>query len=76
MISKSLENEFLKSLNLLSIKQQNKALEYIRALLKASESNNEREALLQFAGAIDANAITEITQAVENGCENIDNNDW
>jgi hypothetical protein len=75
MASKAFENEFLKSLELLSKEQQNRAITYVKALLKRTKSNNQ-QALLQFAGSLKSNDVQEISSAIEAGCENIDKNEW
>ncbi len=41
MASKAFENEFSKSLELLSTEQQNKAITYVKALLKRTKSINQ-----------------------------------
>lgn len=75
MTTKSFENEFLKTLELLNKEQQNKAITYLKALLKRTKRNNQ-EALLQFAGSLKPEDIQEISSAIVQGCENIDKNEW
>jgi len=75
MASKAFEHEFLKGLDLLSKEQQNKVISYIKALLKRTKGNNQRE-LLQFAGGFNSKDVQEISSAIEAGCENIDKNEW
>lgn len=75
MALKAFENEFLKTLELLSKEQQNKAIAYVKALLKRTKSNNH-QALLQFAGSFKSKDVEEISSAIEAGCENIDKNEW
>lgn len=73
MESKVFENEFLKSLAMLTREQQDRALVYIKSLLKRSSS---KQSLLQFAGSLDSDSVREMNAAVEAGCENIDRNEW
>lgn len=75
MASKAFENEFLKSLELLTKDQQNRAITYVKALLKRTKTNNQ-QALLQFAGSFESRDVQEISSAIEAGCENIDKNEW
>lgn len=75
MTTKAFENEFLKTLELLNKEQQNKAITYLKALLKKTKGNNQ-EALLQLAGNLKPEDIQEISTAIEKGCENIDKNEW
>lgn len=73
MQSKAFENEFLKNLELLSKEQQDKALAYIKSLLRRDRNQQD---LLQFAGSLDPKSISEMSDAIEAGCENIDRNEW
>lgn len=75
MLSKSFENEFLKSLDLLDKEQQGKVLSYIQSLLNRNR-NSTQQALLQFAGSIDPKDIQEMNAAIKGDCENIDKNEW
>lgn len=75
MLSKAFENEFLKTVNLLTEEQQDRVLFYVKSLLKGARKTNQQE-LLQFAGSIDPQSIQEISIAIAAGCENIDNNEW
>lgn len=75
MASKAFENEFLKSLGLLTKEQQNKVITYIKALLKRTRSNSQH-GLLQFAGSFQPKDAQEISSAIEAGCETIDKNEW
>ena len=75
MESKAFENEFTRSLGLLSKEQQNKVLSYIKSLLGKTKNRNH-QSLLQFAGSIDPQGIQEISAAIEAGCEKIDANEW
>jgi hypothetical protein len=76
MASKTFEREFLKGLDLLSKKQQDKVITYVKALLKRTKSTNQRNGLLQFAGSLTPKDVHEISSAIEAGCENIDKNEW
>ncbi len=75
MASKTFENEFLKTLELLSKEQQNRVITYVKSMLKRTKSNN-KQALLQFAGSFKSKDVQEISSAIEAGCENIDKNEW
>ena len=75
MESKAFENEFLKNLGLLSKDQQSKVLAFVKSLLSRDQKINQQE-LLKFAGSIDPNSIREMSTAIEDGCENVDKNEW
>lgn len=74
MVSKALENEFLRNLGLLNKEQQGKVLAYVRSLL--SKTNKANQDLLQLAGSIDPQDLRQMSEAIETGCENIDKNEW
>ena len=74
MLRKTLENEILKGLNLLEKEHQNKVLDYIKSLLKLSKGS--QPTLLKFAGSFDLAELQQISKAIEDGCENIDKNEW
>jgi len=57
MISKAFESEILKNLELLTIEQQNKALAYLKSLLKNRNNGGHQQELLQFAGSLDPTAL-------------------
>ena len=76
MISKAFESEILKNLELLTIEQQNKALAYLKSLLKNRNNGEHQQELLQFAGSLDPTALREISETIDAGCEEIDKNGW
>lgn len=73
MRSKIIENELLKTIELLDGAQQDKALAFIKSLLQTEWSG---KTLLPFAGSIDANSLNEMSAAIEAGCEKIDAHEW
>jgi hypothetical protein len=74
MVTKAFETEILRSLNLLERDQQNKVLDYIKSLLKFSKSNQHD--MLRFAGDFSPKELELMSQAIEEGCEGIDKNEW
>lgn len=66
------EAQILKSLNLLEKSQQNDVLSYVKSLLK----KENKKQLLKLAGAFSAEDIKQMETAIEQGCENIDRNEW
>lgn len=73
MRTKAFEIEFLKNLELLSDAEQVMALAYIKSLLP-KETNQTK--LLQWAGGLDEKSIDEMKKAIEEGCENVEENAW
>ena len=71
-----LETEICAYLHQLPIEQQRHVLELVRALAAAQVHGVPGQALLRFAGAIDANDLTTMAQAIEDGCEHVHGEDW
>jgi hypothetical protein len=72
----SLQPEILHYLDTLAAASQQKVLEYIKTLTKTPEKNNNPKPILQFAGAFTKKDLKEINSAIEQGCEQIDRNEW
>ena len=70
----TLENEILKNLHLLEDKQQNKVLRYIKNLL--SRPPVRSSALDRFVGILDKQEAETMKKTIEDGCENIDRDEW
>jgi hypothetical protein len=69
-IAKSIEQ----SLGKLNPYQQKKLLEFLESLLV--EPEKEEQKLLRFAGSFDQADLALMQQAIADGCEKIDNNEW
>jgi len=69
--------EILHYVSLLEKSSQSKVLSYIKSLFKASspKKNNNKE-ILQFAGAFSNDDLLEINNAISEGCEKPDLNEW
>ena len=77
MARESIEQQVVKHLNQLSSDKQQEVLEFIQSLIEKSKPKGKPgQTLLRFAGCIDHNDITLIKRAIEEGCENIDTNEW
>jgi hypothetical protein len=53
-----------------------RVLEFTRTLATSSPQGVAGENYLQFAGAIPLDDITAMTLAIEQGCEQVDANEW
>jgi len=62
------------SLGQLSPYQQIKLLEFLESMI--SGAKREKRNLLRFAGSIDQTDLALMQQAIVNGCEKIDDNEW
>ena len=63
-------------LHQLPLDQQRHVLDFVRALVTSRVRGVPGQALLRFAGAIDASDLATMTQAIEDGCEQIHGADW
>jgi hypothetical protein len=71
-----LETEICAYVHQLPIEQQRHVLELVRALAAAQVRGVPGQALLRFAGTIDAHDLATMAQAIEDGCERVDGGDW
>jgi hypothetical protein len=76
MIVPKLETEICEYLHQLPLEQQRHVLEFVRALVTARVRGVPGQALLHFAGAIDASDLATMAQAIEDGCEQVHGADW
>jgi hypothetical protein len=72
----NLEEEIYEHLQQLPVEQQRQVLGFVRALAATRVRGVPGQALLRFAGAIDASDLTTMAQAIEEGCEHIHAEDW
>lgn len=61
-------------LGTLPVAQQYQVLEYARTL--ASPTGVPGASLLKFAGSIDEDELDRMSQAIEEGCEKVDSDEW
>lgn len=76
MIIPKLETEICEYLHQLPLEQQRHVLEFVRALVAVQVRGVPGQALLRFAGAIDASDLATMAQAIEDGCEQVHGEDW
>ena len=76
MIIPKLETEICEYLHQLPLEQQRHVLEFVRALAAVQVRGVPGQALLRFAGAIDASDLATMAQAIEDGCEQVHGEDW
>jgi hypothetical protein len=72
----SFEQELLSEFAKLAPVQQQQVLDYVRTLSTRKLQGTPGIALLRFAGAIDAQDLQVMAQAIEEGCEQVDAHDW
>jgi hypothetical protein len=76
MLTPELETEICAYLHQLPFEQQRHVLEFLRALVAVRVRGVPVQALLRFAGTIDASDLATMAQAIEEGCEQIHGEDW
>lgn len=76
MISSTLEQELHEHLRHLPVEQQRQVVDFARALSVTRVRGVPGQTLLQFAGAIAAEDVATMGQAIEDGCEQVNSNDW
>ena len=76
MINPSLEQAVLEQLRHLAVEQQRQVLDFARALVLAKTRGVPGQSLLRFVGAIDAEDLTTMAQAIEEGCERVNLDEW
>ena len=75
-MSQTLQKDILDQLDKLPVEHQRKVLDFARSLSKATPIGKAGKDLLSFAGTIDAEDIEAISQAIEEGCEQVNINEW
>jgi len=76
MIDTLLKKQILEKLDLLPIEEQQRVLDFTRALAASGRVGIPGRDLLRFAGVIDKIELESIKRAIENGCERCDLNEW
>ena len=72
MLRTGYEAEIIRNIHLLEKARQKTVLSYIKSLLKGNDTKN----ILKFAGVFSPEDIKEMEEAIGQGCENIDGNEW
>ena len=76
MATESLEKEILEQVEKLPPEQQRQILDHARALVQSVPSGVPGKALLPFAGTIEIEDLKTMTEAIEQGCEQVNTNEW
>ena len=72
----SLEKDILHQLNILGIEQQRQVLNFARALATNKPVGIAGKELLRFGGTIELQDLNEMSQAIEEGCEQVNSDEW
>lgn len=76
MVEATVKEQILSDLERLSPDMQARAAQLVHGLVEAAPTGIPGRDLLRFAGAIDAESIREMEEAIEDGCERIDPEAW
>ena len=72
----NLETEICEYLHQLPLEHQRYVLEFVRTLVAARVRGIPGQTLLRFAGTIDMSDLTIMAQAINDGCEQVHDEDW
>ena len=76
MSNQSIEREVVVQLGKLPLEKQQQVLHFARALADASPLGIPGKDLLRFAETIELNDLQAMSQAIEEGCEKVNPNEW
>ena len=74
MTQSTIDTQLLTDFHSLEKPQQLDVLNYLKSLLKKDNASNK--GLLKLAGSIPSNDLKLMEKAIEEGCEQIDSNEW
>jgi hypothetical protein len=72
----AIKEQILNDLDQLSPAQQKRAAQLVRELVSPLPRGASVEDLLRIAGILDDEAAREMTEAIEEGCERVDLDEW
>jgi hypothetical protein len=76
MSDQSMQEEILNQLVNLPPEQQRRVLEFARSLRESIPIGKPGNTLLRFAGAIEEADLSMMAQAIKEGCEQVNQNEW
>lgn len=76
MVDAIIEKELSICLEQLPVEQQRQVLKFAQTLATPPLQGVQGANLLQFAGAIGDSDLEAMSQAIENGCEKVDVDEW
>lgn len=72
----AINQKIIRQLNNLPVELQIKALEFLNALAASKPQGGAGKDLLRFAGSIPSKELIKMKQAIEDGCERVDIDEW
>jgi hypothetical protein len=76
MLNATVRKEIVNQIQRLDYEHQRRVLEFARALAVTGPKGVPGKQLLSFAGAIHADDLKTIKQAIEDNCEKVNLNEW
>ncbi|MBW2194883.1 MAG: hypothetical protein JRF37_04730 [Deltaproteobacteria bacterium] len=76
MINTTVERQLREHLERLPVNQQRQVVQFARTLVKTAVQGVPGKELLQFAGTIDPKDLVSIEQAIKEGCEMVNPDEW
>lgn len=76
MSDQTIEKQILDQLSKLPIEQQHRVLDFARTLAGTKPAGRSGRELLNFAGTIHIGDLNIMSQAIEEGCEQVNLNEW
>lgn len=75
-MSDALKDQILEQVDILPLEERRRVLDFARALAASAPFGVPGKDLLRFAGMFGARDARGIAQAIEDGCERIDPDEW
>ena len=76
MVVPAVKEQILTDLDQLSPEQQKRAAELVHGLVAPLPRGASLEDLLKLAGTLDSDTAREMMEAIEEGCERVDLDEW
>jgi len=76
VVAHSIKREILDELSHLSAEDTRRVLDFARSLSKAPPRGEAPSHLREIIGLIPSEDLAEMNRAIEEGCEQVDPNDW
>jgi len=76
MVDATIESELSTCLGKLPVEKQRQVLEFARTLATSPLQGGRGSDLLRFVGTIDESDLDAMSQAIQDGCERIDADEW
>lgn len=76
MTAPAIEDRILSDLDRLTPEQQERAAELIHGLVSTLPRGATVEKLMALAGTLDDESAREMMEAIEEGCERVDSDEW